>query len=852
MNSILDRNVFRWVLIASAAASFVIAAISFAALDRQSNDIAAREMEVAAARAQAIGRYVPTTILSRARDWAAWNETAWFMDGTRPNFVADNLTPDMLQTIEVDDIILVRRDGAIVGEILTEALPAERQAWLELARRPDFSGKRIDETVPRTGFAMVAGRLHVISTAPIIPVPGGGTARGTIIMGREITATELSDLLQMRTAIRPGNNRDHVLQDDKALVHVPLPAYPGTDGATLEIAVALTATKAARLTQIALPIALIALTLMGSALVFLVVNRLITRRVTNLDRELRGLADLQSIHRLADDPNDDEIASLRVRINELIDHVEAMNADERRLRKQALFALNDARRAEKAKSNFLAITSHEVRNPLAAVVGGIDVLLAQKLPATIAPIVARLESSADRLKEIVNDVLDFSQIEQGQVPLNKESIDLVDLTSNLVEASQRQAQAKQLTLTFSSDVNAALVMGDKFRIEQILTNLIDNALKFTHQGEVTVRLMLAGAGRWRFEVKDTGIGINPALSGKLFDPYFQADQSTVRRHGGTGLGLAICRRIVTAMGGRIGLESEPGIGSTFYVELPLETAGRGEFAATKRKPKPAELRELAKPLSLLLVEDNDLVLGMLQDQVTALGHRAEVATNGLAALNAVAANRYDAVLMDMHMPVMDGITASHAIRALSAERGEVPIIAITADAAPSRRQLYEGSNFYAFLTKPAEAAALQSVLATIKPAHAAAPRSASAKQVSPILSPDKILELEHSMGLPKLTKHLGRFSRDLPVSGQKLLDLCAKGDLRGSAEAAHKLQGSALLLGAAQLQDQLAAIQALGPEANPGIHRSALAVTLLDTQVAVDGLLDSMMDNLQPPPTKEA
>lgn len=852
MNSILDRSVFRLVLLTSAAASLLIAVISFAALQRQTSQIADREVGVAVARAQALGRYMPTTIVSRAKDWAAWNETALYMEGARPTFTTDNLTPEMLQTIEVDDIVLTRTDGRLAGSILTGASREETNAWMSLARSTSFFRDPVLARAPRTGFMMVAGNLHVVAVAPIIPVPGGGAARGTIVMGRQISAAELSDLLQMPVTIRPGIDRENVVRTDYALAHVPLPVYPGTQGATLEVAVALTATKAARMTQIALPIALIALTLMASALVFLVVNRVITRRVTSLDRELRELADLKSLHRLADDHRDDEIASLRVRINALIDHVEAMNADERRLRKQALFALNDARRAEKAKSNFIAITSHEVRNPLAAVVGGIDVLLSQKLPAQIAPVVARLESSADRLKEIVNDVLDYSRIEQGQVPLNKETINLVELIGNLVDASRGQALAKHLTLGFTSDVDEALVNTDQFRIEQVLTNLIDNALKFTHQGGISVRLAMIGVGRWRIEVKDTGIGINPALSGKLFDPYFQADQSTVRRHGGTGLGLAICRRIVTAMGGRIGLESEPGIGSTFFIELPLESAGDHKPSAPRKKPKVTELRQLAKPLSLLLVEDNDLVLAMLRDQVTALGHRSEVATNGLAALNAVSAGSYDAILMDMHMPVMDGITASHAIRSLGGERGDVPIIAITADAAPSRRQLYEGNDFYAFLTKPADAATLQGVLAMIKPEAAATRRPAAAKQVLPLLAPETMLELEHSMGLPKLAKHLGRFSKDLPSSGEQLLDLCARGDLLGAAETALKLQGSALLLGASQLQDRLTTIQSLEPGADLSAIIAALSITLHDTQVAVDGLLDSMMDNLQPSPVKPA
>lgn len=842
MNSALDRSVFRWVILASATASFLIALVSFVALNRQTSEIADREMEVAAARAEALGNYLPSTILSRTVDWATWDQVSIFMDRQEPRFAQLNLNQTALEPIGVDDVLLIRPNGTVAADFLTTPVPGERREWLELAQMPNFVRDPIMTGSAHTGFVMIAGKLHIVAVAPIKLIGAKDNAKGTILMGRQVSSTELAGVLQMPVAIKAGAQRANTVLGDQALVHIPLPTFPGTHGVSLELNVPLAATNAARWTQFAIPISLMALTLMASALVFLVVNRLVTRRITRLDAELRELTDLQSIHRLEDEPSDDEIGSLRLRINALIDHVDAMNADERRLRKQALFALNDARRAEKAKSNFVAITSHEVRNPLAAVVGGIDVLLAQKLPQQIAPIVERLERSANRLKDIVNDVLDYTNIEKGSVPLQNEIVDLVQLAKELVESCQPQATEKNLILAFTSEIPSAMVNADKFRIEQILSNLIDNALKFTHQGAVAVRLSLVGAGRWRFDVKDTGIGISPALSDKLFDPYFQADQSTVRRSGGTGLGLAICRRLVTAMHGRIWVESEPGAGATFFVELPLETESNIRLVPEEIRQSRTSIKGKAKPLSLLLVEDNDLVNAMMRDQITLLGHRVEAVSNGLAALNAVSARNFDAVLMDMHMPVMDGITATHAIRALGDARADVPIIAITADAAASRRQLYEGNDFYAFLTKPTEANTLQRVLSTIQPGKFADP-SPSIRATLPLIASEKIVELEHSMGVTKLAKHLGRFSRDLQPAGQQLLELCRNDDRRAVAEAAHSLLGSALLLGAVQLQDRLNAIKDLEQDADPGQVMDALSATLADTLVAVEGLLDSMMDN---------
>lgn len=845
MNSALDRSVFRWVILASATASFLIALVSFVTLNRQTSEIADREIEVAAARAEALGNYLPSTILSRTVDWATWDQVSIFMDRQEPRFAQLNFNQASLEPIGVDDVLLIRPDGTVAADFLTTPVPGERREWLELAQIPNFVRDPIMTGSAHTGFLMIAGKLHIVAVAPIKLIGAKGSPKGTILMGRQVSPIELAGVLQMPVAIKAGAQRTSAILGDQALVHIPLPTFPGTRGVSLELNVPLTATKAARWTQVAIPLALMALTLMASALVFLVVNRLVTRRITRLDAELRELTDLQSIHRLEDESGDDEIASLRLRINALIDHVDAMNADERRLRKQALFALNDARRAEKAKSNFVAITSHEVRNPLAAVVGGIDVLLALKLPQQIEPIVQRLERSANRLKDIVNDVLDYTNIEKGSVPLQSEIVDLVQLAKELVESCQPQATEKNLILAFTSEIPSATVNADKFRIEQILSNLIDNALKFTHQGAIAVRLSLVGAGRWRFEVKDTGIGISPALSDKLFDPYFQADQSTVRRSGGTGLGLAICRRLVTAMHGRIWVESEPGAGATFFVELPLETENNIRLVPEEIRQSRASIRGKAKPLSLLLIEDNELVNAMMRDQITLLGHRVEAVSNGLAALNAVSARKYDAVLMDMHMPVMDGITATHSIRALGDDRADVPIIAITADAAASRRQLYEGNDFYAFLTKPTDANTLQRVLSTIQPEKSADP-SPSTRATLPLIASEKIFELEHSMGVTKLAKHLGRFARDLQPAGQQLLELSRNNDSHALAEAAHSLFGSALLLGAVQLQDRLNAVKELEQAADPRQVMDALSATLADTLVAVEGLLDSMMDNRRP------
>ncbi|HTJ76302.1 MAG TPA: PAS domain S-box protein [Acidimicrobiales bacterium] len=382
--------------------------------------------------------------------------------------------------------------------------------------------------------------------------------------------------------------------------------------------------------------------------------------------------------------------------------------ERRRLEADLASALATAQEASRLKSAFVATMSHEIRTPMNGVLGLAELLLDSDLDAGQRRHVLALRESGRTLMALINDILDFSKFEAGKLDLEAIDFDLADTVRAAGSAVAAQARDKglDLNLDVGGDVPAQ-VRGDPLRLRQVLVNLASNAVKFTDAGTVTIAVAPTPAGRLRFLVRDTGIGIDEGARERLLEPFCQADSSTTRRFGGTGLGLTISAQLVGLMGGELDFKSRLGEGSTFWFDVPLP-------AAPVPPPEPAvaveEVDEIPAGACVLLADDahiNRLVGVALLER---LGCRVDVATNGVEAVDAALRTRYDAILMDCLMPVMDGYEATHQIRRLESGAHHTPIVALTASAMVGDRERCLAAGMDEYLSKPLDRLALARVL----------------------------------------------------------------------------------------------------------------------------------------------
>ncbi|WP_158239151.1 ATP-binding protein [Uliginosibacterium sp. TH139] len=373
------------------------------------------------------------------------------------------------------------------------------------------------------------------------------------------------------------------------------------------------------------------------------------------------------------------------------------------------------RQASAAKSQFLAAMSHEIRTPLSGVIGSLRLALrAPGLEDEARSYIQTGLGSAESLLAIINDILDFSKIEAGQLRLEQIDFELATTVREATQSFRDSARARGLAFETSIDPQVPpFLKGDPTRLRQILINLIGNAVKFTERGSVTLRLRCSpapeGSLRLFGEVEDSGVGIPPEAQERLFQVFQQADLTTTRRFGGTGLGLAICRQLVEAMGGSISLRSQPGQGSCFSFDLLL-APGRSTVP-----PEEAPITPHSHRLRILCAEDVRVNQLILRGQLVHMGHEVEIAENGRAAVQALAQQDYDLVLMDGRMPEMDGAEASRAIRAgglpgCAVRNPSIRIVAVTANASDEDRDYYLAAGMDDFLTKPLREDALHTII----------------------------------------------------------------------------------------------------------------------------------------------
>lgn len=355
-----------------------------------------------------------------------------------------------------------------------------------------------------------------------------------------------------------------------------------------------------------------------------------------------------------------------------------------------------ALKATRTKSQFLANMSHEIRTPINGVIGISHLLSQTDLDQKQKDYLAKIDNSAKSLLGIINDILDFSKIEAGKLTIEKVEFDLMQTIDEVVSTLKINADDKglKININYADDIGRVFI-GDSFRLSQILTNLLGNAIKFTNNGDIDISVSRINKSMLRFEVKDSGIGLSEKEKKRLFASFSQADSSTTRKYGGTGLGLAISKQLVELMDGRIWVESEKGIGSSFIFEIKLKESDSNNVKDDIQDIVKEEIDFKAD--KILIVEDNTtnqlVLLGLLEDYVKEM----DIANNGQEAVDMFEKGKYELILMDLQMPVMDGYAAAKIIRT---KDKEIPIIALSANAMKEDTQKSKAVGMNEHLTKP--------------------------------------------------------------------------------------------------------------------------------------------------------
>jgi len=518
----------------------------------------------------------------------------------------------------------------------------------------------------------------------------------------------------------------------------------------------------------------------------------------------------------------------------------AREAESRQRNKELALARDQARAASEAKSQFLANMSHEIRTPMNGVVGMASLLSRTELSDIQQEYVDTMHNSGQSLLKIINAVLDYSKIEAGKITLDIADFSMKIAVDDVLQLFSAEAARNELVLTstIDSDVPSSL-RGDFVRLGEIISNLVSNAIKFSDNGEIAVTCGLSGQQsddakkvELLIEVSDPGVGIPEEHLDTLFEHFSQVDESTTRWHGGTGLGLAICKELAILMGGRIGVRSQPGKGSTFWftaqfgmgdqeaVAEPVQERGEAEESFANYSRRPVTSRRWSNfNKKVLVVDDNEVNLLVAQRMLEELGFEVDLAANGQEAIDSAATNDYGAILIDSQMPGMDGNEATGIIRRAEGDEKHTPIIALTANAmAPDREKAF-AAGVDDYLSKPVFLEDLEAALSRVLSSDQDAPVEVVAADLRPTkVSTGSVFDMSiveelrkiGGPGEPDLFNELASQLLDqMPVWLHEIESAASHGDAKTVRRQAHKLLGLCRQIGAERMASACDALESI-------------------------------------------
>ncbi len=729
----------RTLLITSAAVAAMVGALWFAgarAITSSFERLEDEAVRATARRAKSVVINAHHELALRASDWGGWDECYEFIAGANPGFQGEFLQPDPVRRLGASMIFFLDTQGKLIHPFAIDRSlqPAAFSPALADRDWSDVSLARVEPLgATRSGIVMTTAGPLIVGAAQVLHSDSTGPCLGTLVLARWVDEHEAGNLaeavhLPVRFDVATSGGgveapeRTRIVDDASIAGAFEIPMLSGGQALVGELTIPRDIANEGRHAVAMVRDSLVVAGVGFGWLVYFMIGRLVLRRVSRLAEgasEIAATRDLSKRFELGcrSGPGGastrecrlwgrDEINDLSGDMNLMLDQLQAMDQEVRS-------AKSRAETASEAKTRFLASMSHEIRTPLNGIIGFADMLRrnAETDEAERAEWVGIIHGSATHLLGMLNDVLDYSKLDAGSMRLEVLECDVRTLVWEVRALMSSRASDKGLTLGVEIDPETPeAIRTDPTRLRQVLMNLTSNAVKFTQAGGVRIEIGPGQSVRtMRFRVVDTGIGMSPGQIGQLFRPFAQADDSIARRFGGTGLGLAICKTLAGMLGGDISVQSAPGKGSAFTLEVacdlkPGESIECG--GGTGAESAGARDWESTKPLSgrsVLVVDDTLANRKLFQLMLERAGARVTLAVDGAQGIQAALAGSHDVILMDMQMPVHDGMTATRTLR----ERGvRVPIVALTAHASGVGRAQAMEAGCVGYLCKPIEAGRL--------------------------------------------------------------------------------------------------------------------------------------------------